>query len=331
MSSVPRRAIALGLAALSAGCATGGAGGSKAATARAPEPPSVARVELPPSVRQGMAPDILRPEVPEDAVLARVEGIEIRKSQVFDRLLESDRLVAETWLDALLLDLVIAAIAEREGVDVDPAWIDQRQLEEEELLRAQAQVETGVDDLEAYLASRYALTPETYRATLRRDLARIRFRSLVVRLVGWREERVTVQYLIASDRAALDRVRGDVALGADLLLLGRRLRDEDEATEARYDLGTLGPFGEGFSHPLAQRALQMEQGGVSDVFEISEGRFAVLTCLRREAARAEPFAEIRGELAAEIDRRPVTPFEQQAFAIRYGGSETVLPDASTGR
>jgi hypothetical protein len=267
---------------------------------------------------EDFGPGILVPRSPsDDGVVAVVGDHEIRKSHVYDRMLESDRRGAGVWVDVLVMDCVVAEQARQFGITVEPSVIDVQAREEEAALEAQVAAEWGDrQPFERYLERQFGLTVAEYREFLRLDLARMRYRSYVIRYLALREDQVEVRFIVHRDPAVLADVREKVIAGADFATLARRWSEDD----TRRDGGLLAPFGRAFRHPIAQTAFQLEPGQISEVVPIggADGeRHAIVYCLRRMPARTEPFEAVRAELAAELERRPVTSFEQSAFMMQY--------------
>lgn len=338
-----RRALALCvLAATLTGCSVGGghSGSGDSLEPRPivdlrPEPVAIDRLVLRRPLgdeQEPLGPELLRVGPREDLPVGEVEGQTIYRSQVFDRMLESDLLQAASWVDSVLLDQAIAALAQDQGVRLDRGRVDRSVSEIEERLRTQLAIETeqftiADDEFEQSLASRFGLSVEGYRAAVRRDVARQQLRDGTVRLISWRSPRVTLRCLFSSDRTLIEEARESVSKGASLQAIADRLRREHGGIEAPR----LGPFGPEFRHPVAERGIRMQPGDLSEVLELSGGRFGLLLCLERGEARSEEFGELAEELWEDLERRPIEEFEQRAFALRYGGYETSLPGASDGR
>ncbi|MBK8978073.1 MAG: peptidylprolyl isomerase [Planctomycetes bacterium] len=328
---------------LTAGCAAPPGGRSGASPLDAPAPRVVAPVPaavsnrlasvLHPGTGAGVqGPALLEPARPaDDAVVATVGDVAIRKSHVFDRLAETDRRRAQLWIDVLVMDAVVAQFARRYGIEPDAERIAQLAGEEEELLRAQVDVELqGRLDFDGYLQRQFGLSRDEYRAELVRDVTRVRYRGLVIRYLAMLEDRVEVRFITHSDPQVLEDARRRALDGADFASLARRLSDDDTRSQGGY----LAPFGRGFRHPIARAAFELAPGEVSPVVSLDGAasggapRYALVYCLRRLPPRDEPFAAVRSELAAELDARPIQPFEQTAFTLQYCRSSTAPADAS---
>ena len=274
--------------------------------------------------------DVLGRSGEGDSVIATVGDVTIRKSDVYDRLLESDRRAAELWTDLLVLDAVVAALARQHGITVSRAEVEPLAAEEEQLLRQQHELEVGDRmSFEDFVGRRFGLSLDEYRRFVRADVARLRYRSLVMRYVAMREERVELRFIVHDDPAGLAGLREDVLAGADFGTLARR----HSIDGSRDDGGRLGPIGPAFRHPIAAVAFQLEAGEVSAVIPFDDHgrpRQALVYCLRRLPAQDAPFAALRDELIADLERNPVSEFEQRAFVMQYCRPSSALDTRSGG-
>jgi hypothetical protein len=326
---VPRALIA-GLCGLWVGCAT-----PPAAPGRAPAPALVPpRVVVTPPVptwRTDGSLDglpagagLLEPAARGDEIVATVGGRELRKSDVYDRLVDGDPQTARLWLDLVVLDAVVADFAQRLGVVVDEGEIEDLARDAEAMLRTQVEVEfEGRRTFAEYLGAEFGLDEAGYARLLRDDLQRSRYRGLVIRYLAQREERAEIRLIVHPDEAVLDDARARVEAGADFAALARQLSEDVTRSEG----GRLGPFDRGFRHPVAQVAFELEPGQVSDLLSFEDrgtNRRALVYCLARHPANDAPFAEVRAEIVADLERHPITPLEQGAFVARYCRSGSAL-------
>lgn len=275
-------------------------------------------------VRGGPGPELLEPAARGDEVVATVGDVQLRKSDVYDRLVDGDPQTARLWLDLVLLDAVVADFAKRLGVSVQEQEIEELARDAEAMLRTQIDVEfEGRRSFADYLAAEFGLDEAGYGRLLRDDLVRTRYRGMVIRYLALREERAEIRLLVHPDEAVLQDARARVEAGADFGALARRL--SEDAT--RTDGGRLGPFDRGFRHPVAQVAFELQPGEVSGILSFEDragARKALVYCLARHPARDESFAALRDEIVADLDAHPVTPLEQGAFVARYCRSGSAL-------
>ncbi|MDA0374572.1 MAG: peptidylprolyl isomerase, partial [Planctomycetota bacterium] len=277
-----------------------------------------------PAVRDGAGPELLEPAGRGDDVVATVGDVQLRKSDVYDRLVDGDPQTARLWLDLVLLDAVVADFAKRLGVSVHEQEIEELARDAEAMLRTQVEVEfEGRRSFAEYLAAEFGLDEVGYARLLRDDLMRTRYRGLVIRYLALREERAEIRLLVHPDEAVLQDARARVEAGADFGALARRLSEDATRTEG----GRLGPFDRGFRHPVAQIAFELQPGEVSGILSFEDragARKALVYCLARHPARDETFAALRDEIVADLDVHPVSPLEQGAFVARYCRSGSAL-------
>src|SRR5690606_5434056 len=104
------------------------------------------------------------------------------------------------------------------------------------------------------------------------------------------------------------------------------LRWSEDAT--RRDGGLLPPFGRGFRHAIAEIAFALEPGQVSLPFQALHGeeqRWFVVYCLARMPGREVPFAEVRDEIDRELEQRPLSELETNAYTLRWRGGLEAAP------
>lgn len=335
-AAVPRALIA-GLFGLLAGCAAPRPV-SRAPAVPRPEAPRVELVQQAPawqsparaaSAAEGS--DLLAPARRGDDVVATVGAVELRKSDVYDRLVDGDPQTARLWLDLVVLDAVIADFAQRLGVVVDEADVEDVARDAEAMLRTQVEVEyDGRRSFADYLAAEFGIDESGYARLLRDDLLRARYRGLVIRYLALREERAEIRLIVHPDQGVLEDARARVEAGADFAALARQFSEDATRTEG----GRLGPFDRGFRHPVAQIAFELEPGEVSAVLSFEDrgvARRALVYCLARHPARDASFAAMRGEIEADLEARPISALEQGAFVARYCRSGSALDSAAGDR
>ncbi len=328
-----------GLAGCAAGGPRGGSGPRNRETIDRPgrvlPPPPAREVEVrlaarpgPGNSAQGFGPEVLDPPTPAvDGVVARVGDVEIRKSQVFDRILLDARQQARTWVDVAVGDVVVAEMARRYEIRLDVQRVEELAEEQEELLRTEVEL-TGRYSLEEYVQRLFDLELDEYREAVRRNVAMVRYRGLVIRYLGLLEDRVEARYMVHGDTEVLCEVRDKVRQGADFAALAKQLSEDG----SQRDGGYLAPFGRAFRHPVATTAFGLEVGAVSDPIPMpGSERHAIVYCLRKLPRRDVPFAEVQREIEAGLDQRPITPFEQNAFVMQYCRSTGDLSADDGGR
>ncbi|MEZ5962747.1 MAG: peptidylprolyl isomerase [Planctomycetota bacterium] len=279
-----------------------------------------------------LGPAILRPSpAAVDAELARVGDRAVWKRHAYDRLLETNPQQARELVDSLVLDLLIADLAEAYGVVVSAGDVDKKLLEEEAQLRERIATEfQGQMDYDRYLLQQFGMDGAEYARWRRLTLARTLYRQYVIRYHAMRGDRVQVRYIVTSDRGVLEEVRKQVKEGASFSRLALR-HSEDES---RKDGGLLPPFGPGLEHPIADVALGLAAGELSEVVEREvdgQKRCYLVSCLRRLPADKRSFAEVRAEIDEDIKARPLSRFDFHSFYFATRGAAETLRNPEPGR
>ena len=120
-----------------------------------------------------------------------------------------------------------------------------------------------------------------------------------------------------------------IGQGADFGTLALKLSDDPQKREG----GLLPPFGKGFPHPVAEEAMRLQRGQLSPVFARKVGdteRYYLAYCLDRIPGRDEPFDRVRDEIDRELQQKPLTSVETNAYTLRWRASTEVKTGDTAG-
>lgn len=292
-----------------------------------PEPAPVAQPPQPARALSDYGPEVLLPDTAQgDVEVARVGDVVLRQSHAFARLLAAEPKLALSAVDLLVADVLVARHAQQFDIRVPNERVHQIAADEERRLREQVQQELG-DRLafEDYVWRIFGMRLEDWRKTAELRTAQRLYQGYVIRYLVLREDRVVVRYIANKDEAVLKDAATKVRQGADFATLALRLSED----AMRRDGGLLPAFGKGFPHPVTEVALAMKPGQLSEVFAQDLGgdrRYYLVYCLERLAGRDVTFAEVQQEIDAELERRPLTPIETNAYALRWRGEAEAKTD-----
>ncbi|MGE3171085.1 MAG: peptidylprolyl isomerase [Planctomycetota bacterium] len=296
-------------------------------------PARVAVVQEPQPVRpvQGYGPEVLLPDPKSpDAEVARVGDLSLRQSQAFARLLDAEPKLALYAVDLLVYDVLVAQHARQYGIQVDAARVRELADREESQLLRRVQSELGGQvEFADYVWRIFGMRLADWQRAAELRIAQRLYHGYVIRYLALREDRVVVRYIVHKDRQVLEDAARKVREGADFATLALRLSED----ELRRDGGLLPPFGEGFPHPVAEAALKLQPGELSPVFEKSargSARFYLVYCLERLAGREAAFADVRAEIDRELEQKPLTPIETNAYTLRWRGALEAKTDDKSG-
>lgn len=280
--------------------------------------PPVQLVPTAPPELHDLGPEILLPpQDSRDEEVARVGDLVLRKSHAFTRLQSAHPNLALTAIDLLVFDVLVARHAEQYGIRVDPRRVETIAQAEEQTIRGQVGTEFGGElDFGSYVWRIFGMRLAAWQQTLRLRTAQRLYQGYVIRYLGLREDRVQVRFLAHKDEAVVREVAEKVRAGADFGTLA--LRWSEDGT--RRDGGLLPPFGKGFQHPVAEVALGLSRGQVSEPFRGRLGdsdRWFVVYCLDRMAGRDVPFAAVRDEIDKDLADNPLTQIETAAYTLRW--------------
>ncbi|MCK5940773.1 MAG: peptidylprolyl isomerase [Planctomycetes bacterium] len=275
----------------------------------------------PPQLAEGLGPEILLPDpAAEDAEVARIGDLVLRQSHAYTRLLSAHPKLALSAVDLLVFDVLVARHAEQHGIRVSEARIEELARDEERELRRQVEQELEGVSFADYVWRLFGMREGDWQSALRLRTAQRLYQGYVLRYLALREDRVQVRFLVHKDRKVAQEVADKVRVGADFATLA--LRWSEDAT--RRDGGLLPAFGEGFQHPAARHAFELQPGEVCDPFEATWGgekRWFVVYCLEHRPGRDVPFEQVRAEIDADLEQQPITPLETTAYTMRWRNQE----------
>lgn len=255
-------------------------------------------------------PDVLLPdEESSDAVIARIGDVEVRQSHAYQRLVDREPQGARRLVEQLELDALVALFARRHAIAVDTSRVRALVQQDEDKLRAQVQG-SGVS-YERALQAQFGMSPERFRRWRELIISRHLFREYVIRYSAMRRDQVEVRYIVHSDRKVLEDIEQRVRQGASFATLAIKHSQDPNRIEG----GLLPPFGRGFDHPIAKDALELDEGQLSEIMQRrSQGsqRFYLVFCLRRIPGRDVAFEDVREEIEAGIEQRPLSQQEQDS-------------------
>jgi parvulin-like peptidyl-prolyl isomerase len=292
---------------------------------------SVVQVPQEPRPVGSFGPDILLPDpAAKDAEVARVGDLVLRQSHAFARLLSADPKLALSAVDLLVFDVLVAQHARQFGIAVPPQRVRELADKEEQQLQAQLQNEfLGQIQLADYVWRIFGMRLDDWRRTVDLRIAQRLYQGYVIRYLAMREDRVQVRFMAHKDRAVLEDARVKIGQGADFGTLALKLSDDPQKREG----GLLPPFGKGFPHPVAEEAMRLQRGQLSPVFARKVGdteRYYLAYCLDRIPGRDEPFDRVRDEIDRELQQKPLTSVETNAYTLRWRASTEVKTGDTAG-
>ncbi|MCA8956314.1 MAG: peptidylprolyl isomerase [Planctomycetes bacterium] len=278
--------------------------------------------------RDELSPGVLLPSAAADAEVVKIEGVSVRKSHLYDRLVEEHPKGTRAEIDHLVFDILLAKQAERYGIRVDQKRIDALVGDEEARLTKRVEKDWG--SVDAYLQAQFGVDLETHRRLARRRLARRMYRYYVVRYLALREDRVQVRVLAHQNRQTVERIFKQVREGADFHELAQR-ESEDRS---QHRGGLLPPFPRGSKNRFAKVGFALKPGEVSEIQTVRSGgatRYFLVYCVRHMPGRDVTFAGVRAELDRDQAVNPVTAEEQGELYLRLRTASEESQRPSAGR
>jgi parvulin-like peptidyl-prolyl isomerase len=334
MAAQPHRLLTAAAALLLSACAGNQPAAATRQTVEAVAPlPEVTLVPPRVPAQDGDFPStILLPDPSTgDEEVARVGSLVLRRSHAFVRLLAADPKVALSAVDLLVFDVLVQRHAEQFGIRVRPERVRELASAEAAQMGKQVQAEFGGKlSLADYVWRIFGMTLADWQKTTELRVAQRLYQGYVIRYLALREEQVQVRYIVHADGKLLAELRGKVLDGADFATLAQRHSQD----ALRRDGGLLPPFGPGFPHPVSKVAFTLQPGGVAEPFVGDLGgepKHFLVYCLSRRPGRDVPFAAVRDEIDADLQRRTLEPLEINAYTLRWRPTSEARPAATTDR
>ncbi|MCB9831979.1 MAG: peptidylprolyl isomerase [Planctomycetes bacterium] len=282
-------------------------------------PADVGRRAFPqPLGTSGRGPGFLAWPRADDRVVATVGDEELRKSQVFDAMLETMPEETRGTIAVLLANRVLAAECARHGIEVPGEEVDGWYRAQEKILRSRAEAEFGTGaDFSRFMELRFGQTPAQYERTAK---DRERARRLLARLIRFQElleDRVELRIISVTDRSLAQRLREQVDVGADFEILAEQYSVHPSAESG----GLMVPVWRGtLNAELDQVAFDLSPGGVSPVIHARDqggrDRFQIIKLVRRLPGRALGWREVEDEVVAGIVSQPLSQDEWYMWQLR---------------
>ncbi len=248
-----------------------------------------------------------------DEPLARVDGSEVRLSDLARAMLLERPAESRDLARALAVREVVRREAERLGVTVRREDLEEGISKEMEGLRRQIERERGGrTTLGEFLRREMGTTEAAWREALERRALSDRFLGLVVRYAGFLEERAVVRVLTTARQEEAASLLAQVREGADFAVLAR----ERSVGPGRADGGRLPPFVRTWDHPIAKAAFDLASGEVAGPIEERGPKgstFHLVRLLERLPARQTTFPEVEEEVRESLRARAVERFEYERW------------------
>ncbi len=266
----------------------------------------------------GRGPDYLAWSEASDKVVARVGGEDLRKSQVFDAMLETMPEEVRGTIAVLLANRIVAAECARHGIEVPETEVESWFAAQEQLLRRRAAAEFGPGtDFGRFMEIRFGQTPAQYERTAK---GRERARRLLARLIRFQEmldDRVELRIISVTDRSVALRLREQIDQGADFAILAEQYSVHPSAEQG----GLMVPVWRGtLNEDLDRVAFDLQVGATSPVVHARDrsgrDRFQIVKVVRRLPGRQLSWSEVEAEIVSGISERPLDQDEWYMWQLR---------------
>jgi len=170
----------------------------------------------------------------------------------------------------------------------------------------------GRQSLEDYLDSTFGLSPEEFAGWVRHSARRSVLLERLVLHALRQHPRLQVRLIQVSDEALAQEVEAKLRRGADFAMLARQHSEDARAGQG----GLYPPLPEGFGYPVLDYVREVKEGNLAPLrrWESEDGtRFQLIQVLQRMRADPRPYAEAAEFIANELESRPVSRLELDAW------------------
>lgn len=286
-----------------------------------------------PHVSQNESPAILSPGGPavlptmEDAVVARLGEWALRKSDVYDHLMEQDPDQVRAALAVMLSQRVVAKRCDDEGILIDEEELRSWFVGHFSQLKRRVTLDYGKSvGVERYLRVTYGQSVDQYQRIAVDRERDFRLMAHVVRFAQLTEDRVRLRLLSVPDRIEAKRLRRKLTEGADF----ERLARQASSHSSREKGGQLDPmWTASLNAALKEAVAGLDTGKISGVVdsrdELGRRQFFIIQLLERIPGRAETYAQLKDEIEKGLAKSPLATSEFVMWQARINNQVELVP------
>ena len=269
-------------------------------------------------VHRGDGPDFLEFPKGGDAVVASVGSEDLRKSQVYDYMLQTFPEKVRSSIAVMLSNRVLAVEVAKHGIRVDEDEIDRWWASQEKQMRERARLETGrALDLETWLLRKTGQGLTEYERVARNRERSKRLLSRLVRYQELLEDRVRFRIISLTDPDQARKIRGMLEDGADFAALARTYSIHPSAENG----GLMFPVWRLALNPALERvAFDLPVGSISPVIEardaVGRRRFQIVRIVERHKGRKISYRDVEDEIIHGLTTRPMSEDEWYMWQLR---------------
>ena len=273
----------------------------------------------------GVGPDYLRWTQPDDQIVARVGDEDLRKSQIFDALLETVPDQVRAQIAVLLSNRILAAECNRHGIRVNEETVATWWNAQLRVLRQRAESEEGRGvDLDRWMQLKFGQEIWQYERTAKN---RERARRLLERLIRYQElleDRVELRIISVTDRQVATQLREQIDRGADFAILAEQYSVHPSAEQG----GLMVPVWRKTLHDELDRvAFDMQTGSVSSIIQLRDDagrdRYQIIKLVRRLPGREVSYDRVKDEIVNGLRERPLSQDEWYMWQLRLERSGVI--------
>lgn len=282
------------------------------------DPAQVRTPQEVPARLSGGGPEFLAFPPVNDAVVARVGDEELRKSQVFDAMAQSQPDQVRATIAVLLGNRVLASECKKHGISVDSREIDSWFASHKNLMLQKAIVDYGKGtDFRTWVRLRFGQSLTEYeRVSSDRERAK-RLLGRLIRFHQLREDRVQMRIISITNRDQAIAVHKLAQEGADFATLA-----EQHSVHPSAEAGGLMPpvWRASLNPALDQAAFELPVGVISDIVHAKDqsqrDRFQIVKVIRRFPGKAVSYRDVENEIIAGLTTSELSQDEWYMWQLK---------------
>jgi hypothetical protein len=256
--------------------------------------------------QESYGPEFLERETGIDRVLARVEGQQIRASDLFQIYFMVDPVQTRDVLENLIFYILVRKEAGRLGIRAGASEVEtylERLLKEQQNMIA-AKVDEALS-LERFIENQYGMSLEDYRELIRPTAV---FQLLLERCVRYKElqaRRLRLGVILLKDAAEAQKIHKKLEKGASFEVLAR---EHSVDPSGALGGGVLPPLPADMDFPIIEESINLKPGEITGVVEADLGKEKIYRIIKLieiiEPLRGS-YAELEDQVEESLKEEPL--------------------------
>ncbi len=266
----------------------------------------------------GRGPDFLAFSKADDRVIAQVGDEKLRKSQVFDAMVQTHPEQVRATIAVLLGNRVLAAECEKHDIRIDSREIEAWFANHRNLMVQKAVADYGKGTtFQTWVRLRFGQSLTDYERIARNRERAKRLLGRLIRLHELREDRVQLRIISTTDRNRALSVHKLATEGADFATLAQQYSVHPSAESG----GLMPPVWRASLNPALDKiAFDLPIGVISDIVQAKDqtgrDRFQIIKVIRRMPGQETSYAQAEDKIVASLVDQPLSQDEWYMWQLK---------------